>query len=244
MLNDAVILITGAGKGIGEAVVIELLERKTQFPGLKLFLTSRTLADLEKLSLKAAESGIPCEFLAQDLAADPLAAVQACVAKFGRIDSLIHSAGVGRFGDFLELSTDDLKYVIQNNIEATFILLQAAYRQMKSQIPAKTLRGQIQCITSVAAEKPFPQSSIYCMSKFAQRGLLEVMRHFAHQDRIRILEIQPGATFTPMWGEVSAEMKAKMMEPRDIAGPMVDALLLSEKASLEVLTLRPLAGDL
>ncbi len=244
MLNDAVILITGAGKGIGEAVVLEMIERKAQFPGLKLFLTSRTLADLEKLKAKAMEAQIDCHFLAQDMSTDPLASVNACVERFGRIDALIHSAGVGRFGDFLELTPDDLKFVIQNNIEATFLLLQAAYRQMKTQKSSGRLRGQIQCITSVAAEKPFPQSSIYCMSKFAQRGLLEVMRHFAHGDQIRILEVQPGATFTPMWGVVPVEMKAKMMAASDIAKPMVDALLMSDQASIEVLTIRPLQGDL
>lgn len=244
MLNDAILLITGAGKGIGEAVVLDLIQRKDQFPGLKLFLTSRTATDLERLEILAKKANIPCDSLAWDLTSDPTAALQACVKKFGRLDALIHSAGVGRFGDFLSLTREDLRFVINNNVEASFLLMQAAYRQMKEQAPNGRLRGQIQWITSVAAEKPFPQSAIYCMSKFAQRGLIEVMRGLAYQDGIRILEIQPGATFTPMWGEVSPEMRSKMMASSEIARPMVDALLMSAESTLEVLTIRPLQGDL
>lgn len=244
MRSSAVILVTGAGKGIGEAVVLELIERKAEFPDLRVFLTSRTASDLETLRNRLNQAKIQCETLAQDLSLDPLAALNACVKTFGRIDVLIHSAGVGRFGDFLELTGDDLRYVMKCNVEASFLLMQAVYRQMKSQPLADGLKGQIQWITSIAAEKPFVQSSIYCMSKFAQRGLIEVMRQYAHQDRIRILEVQPGATLTPMWGEVSDEMKSKMIPAQDVARPMVDALFASAQTSIEVLTIRPLSGDL
>ena len=244
MLNDAILLITGAGKGIGEAVVLDLIQRKDHFPGLKLFLTSRTAIDLNRLKVLAESASIPCETLAVDLTESPTAALGACVSRFGRVDALIHSAGVGRFGSFLSLTREDLRFVLENNIEASFLLMQATYRQMKEQIPSGRLRGQIQWITSVAAEKPFAQSSIYCMSKFAQRGLIEVMRGLAYQDGIRILEVQPGATYTPMWGTVSPAMRAKMMAASEIARPMVDALLMSPESSIEVLKIRPLGGDL
>jgi sepiapterin reductase len=245
VLKDAVILITGGGKGIGEACVLELIEKRSEFPGLKLFLTSRTSSELEHLRDLAEQNSIPCAFLAVDLATGPLAAFDACLEFFGRVDALIHCAGVGRFGDFLSLSQEDLEFVMKTNVEASFLLLQAVYAQMKK-LPVKPgdLRGQIQWVTSVAAEKPFEQSAIYCMSKYAQRGLIEVIRLYARQDQIRILEVKPGATFTPMWGEVDAEKRAKMMEPKDIAIPMIDALLLNPRASLEELTLRPILGDL
>ena len=242
-MNDSVILVTGAGKGIGEAVVKELILRKNEFPGLKLFITSRTTSDLEKLKTLANQSGVICEYFANDLSEKPLAPLETCVKIFGRVDALIHSAGVGRFGEFLELTPDDLRFVMKNNVEAAFLLLQATYAQMKKQPPSQKLRGQIQCITSIAAEKPFPQSSIYCMSKYAQRGLLEVMRHYAYQDQIRILDVKPGATFTPMWGKISSELKSKMMSPKDIASPMVNALLLAPEVTLEELKLRPIGGD-
>jgi sepiapterin reductase len=245
VLKNAVILVTGAGKGIGEAFVLNILGKNNEFPGLKLFLTSRTEADLAKLTALAMHAQVQCETLVADLAETPLAAFHACIKTYGRVDALIHCAGVGRFGSFLDLTEDDLQYVMKTNVRASFLLMQAVYAQMKNQsLPENGMRGQIQWVTSVAAEKPFEQSSIYCMSKYAQRGLIDVMREYARKDRIRILDIKPGATYTPMWGEVSDEQQKKMMGPNDIAIPMIAALLLSPRASLEVLTLRPIEGDL
>ena len=153
--------------------------------------------------------------------------------------------GSDDLGVFSDLTHDDLSFVMKTNVEASFFLIQAVYAKMKSQANvSSSLRGQIQWITSVAAEQAFEQSAIYCMSKYAQRGLIDVLRIYGRKDRIRILEVKPGATFTPMWGEVSSEQQKKMMQPRDIATPMIEALLLGAQASLEELTIRPLEGDL
>lgn len=244
-LKDAVVLVTGAGKGIGEAIVETILEEKASFSGLKLFITSRTEGDLKRLEGLAKSAKVPCSFLASDLALHPLAALQACIREYGRIDAFIHSAGVGRFGNFHELTQDDFTYVMKTNTEAFFILMQAVYAQMKSQPKNQSLlRGQVQCVTSIAAVQAFEQSAIYCMSKYAQRGLLDVMKLHGRRDHIRILEVRPGATLTPMWGNVPSDQAQKMMNPQDIARPMVEALLLGAQASLEEITLRPTTGDL
>jgi sepiapterin reductase len=115
---------------------------------------------------------------------------------------------------------------------------------MKAQAPRNGMRGQIQVVTSIAAEQPFLQSSSYCMSKYAQRGLLDVMKLYGRQDGIRILEVKPGAAYTPMWGEVEKGQLERMMSPEDVAHPMVEALSLSPRASLESVTIRPIGGDL
>ena len=112
------------------------------------------------------------------------------------------------------------------------------YAQMKKQ-----KSGHIVFITSVAADKPFKESAIYCMSKYAQKGLLDVMRIYGYEDQIKITEVKPGAVATPMWGDVPAEMKAKMMPPADIARSILDAILLPSSSSVEEITLRPLQGD-
>jgi sepiapterin reductase len=82
------------------------------------------------------------------------------------------------------------------------------------------------------------------MSKFAQKGLIEVMRLYGRKDGIRILDVKPGATLTPMWGEVTDEMKCRMMSAEDIAAPIVEALSLPARASVEEIVIRPLQGDL
>jgi sepiapterin reductase len=243
-LSEPVLLITGAGKGLGEALVKGLIESHDRIPGLKLFLTSRTRDDLLRLQVLAQNSGIECEILAADLVSVSDSLVGLCLKRFGRLDALFHCAGVGRFGSFESLTLQDLEFVMKTNVEATFVLLQKAYGAMKSQSLQGGLRGQIQVITSVAAEKPFEQSAVYCMSKFAQRGLLEVIRISAYRDRIRILEVKPGAAYTPMWGSMDAAMIEKMMRPEEVVTPMIDALMLPASATIEELVIRPLTGDI
>lgn len=238
-----VILISGAGKGIGRAVVQEIIKRKDQFDHFggapKLLITSRTLDDLVSLKQSAENKGISCEVLAIDLGESPEAPVSAAIKKYGRIDFLIHSAGVGTFKPFLEQTKEDLAHTLKTNVIGTFFILQKTYAQMKQQ-----KSGHIICITSVAAEKPFLESSSYCLSKFAQHGLIEVMRLSGHQDGIKITEVKPGAVHTPMWGNAPQSMTEKMMTPEQVAQSIVDAMLIPGLTTVEELKIRPISGDL
>lgn len=245
-MNSPAILITGAGKGIGKAVVEQVIRRKEALGSPRLMITSRTLSDLEELQEKAQTAGLTCDILPLDLADDPAKPVVHTVQKFGRLDQVIHCAGVGRFGNFLELTRADLEFTMKTNVEASFLMMQAAYAQVKSQKASSTFnhRGDIVWITSVAAETPFEHSSIYCMSKYAQRGLIDVMRLYGRKDGIRIIDVKPGAVETPMWGEVTPEMHQKMMQPEDIAQIIIDTLLVHPRTSAEEITVRPIAGDL
>jgi sepiapterin reductase len=242
-MNSPVILITGAGKGIGEALVQRILSVQKELPALlsrpRLVLTSRTKDDLDRLSKLCAEAKVECATLPLELVDQPTLPVKTAIEKFGRLDVVLHSAGVGRFGNFLDLTKDDLDFVMKTNVEASFLFMQTVYRQMKQQ-----KSGFIQWVTSVAAERPFEQSSIYCMSKYAQKGLIDVMRMYGYRDGIHLTEVKPGATLTPMWGEVTPEMRARMMQAEDVAKIMIDALLVAPRASVEEILIRPLQGDL
>ena len=148
-----VILITGAGKGIGRAVAETLSSRArtgAAGPGVKLLLAARTASDLEALRSRLEGGGVECGITAGDLADQPLQPIEACLARFGRIDALVHCAGVGRFKDLLEQTPEDLEFTIRTNITATFLLLQKTYAAMKAQAPRDGLRGQIQVVTSIA----------------------------------------------------------------------------------------------
>ena len=99
-MNSKVILVTGAGKGIGKAIIEEIIKRKAEFGIPKLMLTSRTVSDLEYLQSLAQRAGLTAEILPLELAQEPTKPVLQTVQKFGHLDLLIHIAGVGRFGNF------------------------------------------------------------------------------------------------------------------------------------------------
>jgi sepiapterin reductase len=243
---DSVILITGAGKGIGRSLALEFAKRKSTASKIasaaftpKLFLASRTLSDLETLKIECAALDVETEICAADIAEDVDKIYSEVLKRFGGIDCLINNAGVGRFKDIFELTEADYDYIMNVNLKGTFFLTQAVFKEMQAK-----RRGHIFFITSVAAETPFEQSGLYCMSKFGQKGLVEVMRLYGRKCNVRITNVMPGAVYTPMWGEQSTATQSKMMRPEDVAAAIVDAYLQPSRTSVEELVLRPIAGDL
>jgi sepiapterin reductase len=243
-MEDPVIIVTGAGKGIGKSIAVELLARSRSETSFKprLMLISRTLGDLKSLQKDLIQGGLKAEILEADIGDEASGAkiTQACLKAYGRIDCLVNNAGVGRFGNFQDLKAEDLDYVFDINLKGTFLLTQTVFKEMEKQ-----KSGHIVFVTSVAAKKPFEQSSIYCMSKFGQQGLVEVLRLYGYKSGVRITNVLPGATFTPMWGtEMPQDTVAKMMHPQAIARSIVEAIRLKAPANLDEIVIRPVTGDL
>jgi sepiapterin reductase len=243
-MEDPVIIVTGAGKGIGNSIAWELEKRSHAEVSFKprLMLVSRTLADLKGLPKDLTQKGLKVEILAADIGEEgsAQAIAAATLSTYGRIDCLVNNAGVGRFGNFQDLKVEDLEYVFKVNLTGTFLLTQAVFKQMEKQ-----KSGHIVFVTSVAAKKAFEQSAIYCMSKFGQQGFVEVLRLYGYKSGVRITNVLPGATYTPMWGtEMDPATIAKMMPPEAIAHSIVDAIRLKAPANLDEIVIRPMTGDL
>jgi sepiapterin reductase len=238
-----IILITGAGKGIGKAIALEFARAIRHHPDFEpvLVLCSRTGSDLEKISLECRAEGALTVTVIADLSvmSDVRRLIDHIVTHHGTIDCLVNNAGVGRFGAFADMTEEDFDYTMNTNLKGTFFLTQALFAIME-----RKRSGHIFFITSVAAEKAFRHSSIYCMSKFGQRGLVETIRLYARKCGVKITEILPGAVLTPMWGEVNDAMQSLMMRPEDIAAPVVQAYLQPSGTTVEEIVLRPTGGDL
>lgn len=237
------ILVTGAGKGIGRAIALAFARAGRNTPGFDplLVLCSRSQADLDTLSNECRIEGVDTDTIACDLGhIDKVRLLSKHVIdRYGAIDCLVNNAGVGRFGALADMTEEDFDFTMATNLKATFFLTQALFPVME-----KRRSGHIFFITSVAAGKAFKHSSIYCMSKFAQRGLVETMRLYARECNVRITDVMPGAVYTPMWGEVDEDVRALMMRPEDIAEPIVQAYLQPGRTTVEEIVLRPTSGDL
>lgn len=238
-----IILVTGAGKGIGKAIALEFAKAGRRNPDFEplLVLTSRTRKDLEAISLECRAEGALTETVQADIADmnDVRRLAEHILQHHGTIDCLVNNAGVGRFRSFTEITEEDFDYTIDTNLKGTFFLTQALFTVME-----RNRSGHIFFITSVAAIKAFRQSSVYCISKFGQRGLVETLRLYARKCNVRITDVMPGAVLTPMWGEVSDEVRSMMMMPEDIAAPIVQAYLQPSRTTVEEIVLRPTCGDI
>ncbi len=238
--NRPVILITGAGKGIGRAIAQEFSVQSGSIKP-RLFLVSRSEEDLISLGKFCLSQKIECETMIADISNtfELAEIVDNCIKHFGRIDCLINNAGVGRFGDFLSFSENDYDYIMNTNLKGTFFLTQLVFEKMMKQ-----KSGHIMFVTSVAAVTPFEHSALYCMSKFGQKGFCDVLRSYGRKNNVRITNVMPGAVETPMWGKITKAMQKKMMQPQDIAKAVVSAFYLPERTSIEEILVRPITGDL
>ncbi|MEI6638551.1 MAG: SDR family oxidoreductase [Chlorobium sp.] len=238
-----IIIITGAGKGIGRSIALDFAKASTTYRDFEpvLILVSRTLSDLETVGVQCRDFGAAVDIIQADIAdmAQINQLVSITLERHGTIDCLVNNAGVGRFKPFTELTVDDYEYTMATNLKGTFFLTQKVFPVME-----KNKSGHIFFITSIAAETAFKSSSLYSMSKFGQKGFLEAIRLYAKSCNVKITNVMPGAVYTPMWGEVPEAMKAVMMMPEDISGPLVNAYLLPQRTSVEELVIRPVGGDI
>lgn len=240
---EDIILLTGAGKGIGKAIALGFSSKAKGDPSFNpvLVLCSRSYGDIASLAEECEALGTKAVPVEADIAR--LDSIDRLVAKtlqeFGTIDCLINNAGVGRFKSFTELTEQDFDYTMSVNMKGTFFLTQKVFPVMENR-----RSGHIFFITSIAAETAFKSSSVYSMSKFGQKGLVEALRLYAKECNIKITNVMPGAVYTPMWGDAGEELKEMMMMPEDIAGPIVDAYLQPSRTSVEEIVLRPVRGDI
>lgn len=160
-----VAIVTGAGRGIGKAATLALLEA-----GYAVVLAGRSRESLEAVVRQAGKSA---RTLAVSTDVGDPAAVKNLFAEtrkaFGRLDLLFNNAGIGAPAVPLEdLSYEQWRTVVDTNLTGAFLCTQEAFRMMKEQVPRG---GRIINNGSVSAYSPRPNSAPYTSTKHAITGL-------------------------------------------------------------------------
>ena len=215
-----VAIVTGAGTGIGKAVVLALLK-----DGFGVVLAGRRpgpLADVIALS------GAPDRALAVPTdVSDPdavKALFDAAVKTFGRVDVLFNNAGVSAPGILLEdLTLAQWKNVVDINLTGMFLCLQQAFRVMKAQTPPG---GRIINNGSISATTPRPNSIAYTSTKHAVKGLTKAASLDGRKYDIAVGQIDIGNAAT----EMAQRMAAGIMQANgDIAiEPLLDVNIVGQ----------------
>lgn len=184
-LSGKVAVITGASKGIGEAIARLFAEY-----GAKVVISSRKQADLDYLANEIKQAGGECTGIAAH--AGEMAQLQLLVDKtieiYGGIDILVNNAATNPvYGPSLDCSESAFDKIMQVNVKAPFELSKMVHAIMKSRGG-----GSIINISSIAGHTPDPGLGIYSVSKASLNMLTKVLAKEWGEDGIRVNAICPG----------------------------------------------------
>lgn len=228
--------MTGAGRGIGRAIVVRLAAE-----GAAVVVSQRGVAEGQELVRSLEAQGLDALFVAADVRdeQDAERLVSATCDRFGRIDILCNNAGVGLLRSVTETDREDYDRVMDTNLWGIFTCARHAIPHM-----IDGDGGSVVNIGSVAATVGFATDAAYCASKGAVDALTRQMALDYAQDRVRVNCVAPGFIETeqmrvyveshddPAAAErevVAAHPMRRMGRPEEVAA--VVAFLASDDAS-------------
>lgn len=236
--SDQVAVITGASSGIGKAIALSLAAE-----GAIVCLLGRRLEALEAVAAEIRERGGKAEVYQADLTVDEaISPLQSAIAaQFGRVDLLIHSAGVIAMGEMKQAAIADLDWQYRTNVRAPYALTQALLPLL---VPNQS---QIVFINSTAGLNSKAGLGQYAATKFALKAIADSLRAEVNTDGMRVLSVFPGRTATPMQASVfAAENRVyqpeTLLQPEDVANVILNALSLPRGAEVTDINIRGLVN--
>lgn len=218
-LDGSVALITGASRGIGAAVAVELARR-----GAQCVLLARTQGGLEETddAIRAA-GGRPATLLVLDLVrqAEQIDMIgPSIVERFGRLDILVHNAGaLGTLTPVAHITPKDWAEVVGVNLTATWRLIRTADPPLRH-APA----GRAVFVTSGRAQRPKAYWGAYGATKAGMEHLVRTWAQEVADTRLRVNLFDPGIVATRMRAQaMPGEDPATLPKPAEVA-PALAAL--------------------
>jgi 3-oxoacyl-[acyl-carrier protein] reductase len=186
-LRNKVALVTGASRGIGKSIALELADL-----GCDLLLTARDETALHGVAAEIRALGRHCETHAADLRGDGEPARLAALAqeRFGRLDILINNAGANKRGDFFALTDADWAAGFDLKFFAQVRLCRAAWPLLK-----KT-GGSIVAIAGIGGRAPVADYMIGSSVIGAQLVFMKALADLGKRDGVQVNSVNPGSVDT------------------------------------------------
>jgi NAD(P)-dependent dehydrogenase (short-subunit alcohol dehydrogenase family) len=228
-LHGTVAVVTGASSGIGAEIAHALGEA-----GSQVVLVGRSTERLAEAEAAVAATGAETQCVAADLNADdgPATVVAEAVERFGRIDVLVHSAGIYQKASLAE-STDEV-------IDAQWATnARAPYRLTREALPHLGEGSSVVFVSSTAGHVGSADDSAYCVSKGAVEMLVKALGVELAPQGIRVNAVAPGNVRTPMnaafFADPDVKASVEAATPAGRVGEVTDispaVVYLASKAS-------------
>lgn len=223
-LAGRVALVTGAGRGIGEAAA--LLAGRS---GAKVACLDRDPDAAAATARRLEQAGAEALPVAADIVRGEAlaAAVDAIVGRWGRLDTLVACAGIYPAEDLLTMTPEHWRQVIEVNLTGTMLTVQAAARAMRD-----AGGGRIVIVSSITGNRAgYPGLAAYSAAKAGINGLIRSAAVELAPLGITVNGVEPGTVRTPGFAASGADAVAdriarqiplgRLAVPEEIAGPLV-----------------------
>ena len=230
MSEKRLAVVTGAARGIGRAVVLELLKHNRQVIGIDI--NAKQLAELEKIVKDAA---FTCKTYCLDITNTPdfRNTLENIASQHGTIDILINNAGITRDGLILQMTDEDFDKVIEVNLKAAFVATRTAARYM-----VRNKFGRIVSLSSVSGVIGNAGQTNYSASKAGIIGMTKSVARELARKNVTANCVAPGFIITDMTDKLPEPVKqaVKQMIPLRRFGTVEDvakaiAFLASDDAA-------------
>jgi len=197
VLEGKVIIVTGAGGGLGADIAKDLAAN-----GARVCVADINLAGAEHVA-----AGIGAQAIAHAVDVSERAAVKAMIARtvaeFGRLDVLFNNAGISQTCPFLEVSEADFNRIIKVNTLGVLIGTQEAARQFIAQGGG----GKVVNTASIAGKQGWPDYAHYCASKFGVVSLTQSAARSLAAHKITVNCFAPGVVATDLWKSLDEDAR-------------------------------------
>lgn len=234
-LYRGVAVVTGASGGVGRAIA-QALARQS----VRLHLVDRDAAELAETATGVRAFSEPSEFVIDLNSDNEMDLVVRSLEEIGRLDVLVHCAGIVRQGRMEDAPIEDLDIQYATNVRAPYALT-------KRLLPLLTAsRGEIVFVNSSAGlNAKRAEVGQYAASKHALRAIADSLREEVNSKGVRVLSVYLGRTATPMqealsWKEQKEYHPEMLLQPEDVASVVVHALMLPRTAEVTDISIRPM----
>ena len=207
-VKNKIAIVTGSSKGLGLAIVHQLLEE-----GAIVFGWSRSHTKIDHPNFNSCQVNVCDE---EEIKSN----FGAVLNLHGQVDIIVNNAGFGIYSPLVEMDSVDIRQMFDTNVFGIFYLTKCAIPTMK-----ENKSGHIVNISSIAGITGIENMSVYNATKFAVKGLSESLFKELRPHGIKVSCVLPGSISTNFFDEIPEfSSNRTMMDPKDVADTIMHCL--------------------